>query len=121
MGERGSAGVGEVRERKEWEKDDAGGFGGVGSGREVERGVELKGNVEEAEAAFFRCCCWSCMKVLTTQIGFVAAAVATPAEFWHQTENSGRTIERENEDEPAVAAEIKCTAVFSFPLFSHCA
>jgi hypothetical protein len=56
FGERGSWRGGEVRERKEWEKEEAGGLGGVGKGR----AEEAEGNVEgegAAEEAFFRCCC----------------------------------------------------------------
>lgn len=60
-----------MRERKEWEK----------------RGVVGVALVEKAEALggrwvgvveFERSCCWSCRRVLTTQIGFVAVAVMTP-------------------------------------------
>ena len=62
---------GVVRERKEWEK----------------RGVVEAALVEKAEAfggrllgvvEFERSCCCSCMRVLTTHIGFVAVAVMIP-------------------------------------------
>lgn len=77
---------GEVKERKEWAKRCFGPFGGVGNGRfrDDEDDVE-DGGTGAAEAAACRSWCRNCMSVLTTQSGFVAAAVATPAKIGGQS------------------------------------
>lgn len=69
---------GEDRERNDWEKTGEGMTGrevGFGVGR-LGGEVEVEGEDEEKE--WGRSCCWSCMNVLTTQMGLVAAAVITP-------------------------------------------
>lgn len=53
--------------------EEVGGSGGNG-GRVAFPGVALV-----PEATWALCCCCSCMTVLTTHIGLVAAAVITPA------------------------------------------
>lgn len=114
---------GEESERNEWEKICCLDFGGFGRGRLDEgEGEEEDVRGGEFEEGNWRWCCWSCMTVLTTQMGFVAAAVATPFER-QANKVSERAVDlpKGAADSPAVAAAARWTGVFSMPWLNHSA